>query len=266
MISLPLYKQGLRGVWKTLLIFAALLTMYFTVMITMFDPAMNNALDELAKMIPELMTIIGMTATSSTMIGFMSGYLYGFIMLLFPMIFSILTANQLVARHVDRGSMAYLLAAPVSRRTVVLTEMLVLITSVTALIAYATLVGVASAELMFPGELDIGLYLLLNVGALALHLFIGSICFLASASFSDAKVSMGLAAGIPAAEFVVQMLANAGKALEPAKYATFFTLYNPDGIISGDSGAMLGIAVLAAGALVLYTLSVVIFTRKDLPI
>ena len=49
MINWTLYKRGIRGSWKMLLIFAAVLTMYFTIIISMFDPALGSALNEFAK-------------------------------------------------------------------------------------------------------------------------------------------------------------------------------------------------------------------------
>lgn len=99
-----------------------------------------------------------------------------------------------------------------------------------------------------------------------LQLFIGSICFLCSCTFNDSKYAVGVGAGIPALEFIVQMMANAGKELENAKYATFFTLFDSDGIIAGESGAIWGMIVLFAGAIVLYSTAIVIFSKKDLHI
>lgn len=58
----------------------------------------------------------GMTNPSSTLIEFLSSYLYGFIYLVFPLIFKIIIANKLVVRYVDQGSMAYLLSTPMSRK------------------------------------------------------------------------------------------------------------------------------------------------------
>lgn len=149
MLNIPLYKRGIKENWKMLLVLAAVLTMYFTIIITMFDPTFGNALDELAKAMPELMAIVGMTPTGTSLIGFLSAYLYGFIMLVFPMIFSILCANRLVAQKVDRGSMSYLLAAPVKRSTVAFTQMKVLASGLLVLIVYAALVGIVSSEAFF---------------------------------------------------------------------------------------------------------------------
>lgn len=266
MFNVTLYKRGMQGSWKMLLIFAAVLTMYFTIIISMFDPALGSALNEFAKAMPELMAIVGMNPSSTTMIGFLSAYLYGFLMLIVPMIFSILCANRLIARQVDSGSMTYLLAAPVKRRSVAFTQMKVIASGIFALIFYATVLGIITCEISFPGELDIGKFILINLGALCLHLLIGGICFLCSCIFNDTKNSIGFGAGIPALAFVIQMMANAGAKLENAKYATFFTLFNPDGIAAGQTGAIFGMVALFAGALVLFASAIIIFEKKDLHI
>jgi len=266
MINWTLFKRGIQGSWKMLLIFAAVITMYFTVIISMFDPALGSALKEFEKAMPELMAIVGMNPSSAELVSFIEAYLYGFIMLVFPMLFCILSANKLIARHVDRGSMTYLLAAPVKRVTVVFTQIKVMITGIFALVFYATILGIINSEISFPGELDVGKFILLNIGVFCLHLFIGGICFLCSCVFNDSKYAVGVGAGIPALEFIIQMMANAGKELQNAKYATFFTLFDSDGIIAGESGAIWGMVILFAGAIILFTVAIAVFSKKDLHI
>ena len=66
--------------------------------------------------------------------------------------------------------------------------------------------------------------------------------------------------------YVLQMLANVGGAAEKAKYFTFFTLFDPSGIIAKDGGAVAGALVLLVGAVVLCALGIVGFSKKDLHI
>lgn len=266
MINWALYKRGLQGSWKILLIFAAVLTMYFTIIISMFDPALGSALDEFAKAMPELMAIVGMVPASGELVSFLSAYLYGFLMLVIPMIFSIIIANKLISRHVESGSMTYLVAAPVKRTTVSFTQVKVLLTGLFALVLYATVLGIVVCELSFPGELAIGKFLLLNAGLLCLQLFIGGICFFSSCLFNDSKNAVGVGAGIPLLGFVIQMMANAGKELENIKYATFFTLFNSDEIIAGEASAYWGMAILFVGAIALFSAAITVFSKKDLHI
>jgi len=265
-MNMPLYKMGVKSSWKMFVIFCAVLTMYFTIIITMFDPEMGNALAEFEKAMPELMAMVGMSGAGTTLAGFMASYLYGFIMLIFPMIFSIVVANRLLSHHIDHGSMAYLLAAPVGRIRIAFTQMKVLLSGILLMIAFATMVGLISSEVLFPGELDVVDYLILNLGALALQLFIGSICFLSSSIFNESKLSIAFGAGIPALSYILQMMANAGPDLEKIKYTTFFTLFNPKEIIAGETSAYIGMLILAVGAVILFGFAFVIFKKKDIPV
>ena len=266
MTSMALYKREMKGSIKLLIVFSAIITMYVTIIIQMYDPQMMKTLDNFVEVMPEVMSAVGMKANATNLLGFMVSYLYGFILLIFPMLFCILRGNALISKYVDKGSMVMLVAAPMKRRTIAFTQINVLVSGILLLIFYTTIVELICAISSFAGELDIKELFILNGGLLCLHLFIGGICFLSSCIFSDAKYSVAFGAGIPAFMYVLQMLANVGGNAEKAKYFTFFTLFRPDSIIVGESGAILGVFVLLAGAFILYVLGIMIFERKDLNI
>ncbi|MEF9919814.1 MAG: hypothetical protein RR741_01755, partial [Erysipelotrichaceae bacterium] len=98
-----LFIQGWKSNYKFLIAFCAILTMYFVVMITMYDPELENALNQFAQSMPEVMSMFGMVQANSTLIGFLSTYLYGMLMLVFPMIFTIMLAIRLISKQVDNG-------------------------------------------------------------------------------------------------------------------------------------------------------------------
>ena len=228
-----LFRRSARSLWKTWVVFAAVLSLYVSMITAMFDPKLNATLDEIVTAMPQLMNMVGMQAGSSSLGGFLINYLYGFLLLLLPLVFSILAANRLVARWVDTGSMAYLLASPNTRARVARTQALVLIAGGTLLTAYCTALAVGCAAAMFPGEL-------------CLHLALGGFCFFASCLFNESRLSVALGAGVPVLFFLIRMLANMGGRLEKLKYATVFTLFDPTGLFRGDSAAYAGAAVLLA--------------------
>ena len=121
-MSSALYRKEMKGSAKLLVIFAAVLSLYICMIISMYDPKMAQALEQFEQMMPNLMEAVGMTGDNTTLAGFMGSYLYGMILLVFPMVYSILRANGLVAKYVESGSMAVLLAAPVKRAAVVRRE------------------------------------------------------------------------------------------------------------------------------------------------
>lgn len=263
-MNLALYRRELKGSWKLLVILAAVLTMYITIIIGMYDPDMAGALKQFETLMPELMAAVGMTGATDTLAGFLSAYLYGMLLLMFPAVYSIIRANGLVAKYVDSGSMACLLAAPVKRTTVVRTQMMALISGVLLLLAWCTGLEYAAAAALFPGELDWPTLLRLNLGLAALQLFVAGVCFLSSCVFGDTRHSLAVGAGVPVLGYLIQMLANMGGKLEDLRYATFFSLYQPDELIAAAEGAWTGPLVLVCGAAVCFAAAAVVFKRRDL--
>lgn len=111
----------LKRSMKLLVVLGAVMTMYIVIIIDMYDSQMMKTLDSFSKMMPDLMNAVGMTSGTHTLIGFMVSYLYGFILLVFPMIFSIIRANSLIAKYTDNRAMALFLTGGHKRKSIVIT-------------------------------------------------------------------------------------------------------------------------------------------------
>lgn len=266
MISSVLFRRETKANWKLLIIFIAVLTMYGAMIVSMFDPKLGESLNAMAESMPQLFAAFGMNEAGATITQFISNYLYGFLLLLFPLVFIIILSNRLIARYVDSGSMAYLLATPNKRVKIALTQVVFLFVCVICLVLYVTILLIISSEAMFPGELDIPRFLMLNTGLLGLLTFLSGLCFCSSAVFNDTKKSNGVGAGLTIAFVLIQMLSNAGEKFESLKYATPLTLFNADGILSGESGATLSFLLLYAAGILFFILGVAVFSKKDLHI
>ena len=112
MINKTLFAREVRSSYKLLLIFLAVLTLYGSMIVAMFDPKLGDSLNLMAESMPEIFAAFGMLDVGATLTQFIVNYLYGFLLIAFPLVFIVLLSNRLVARYVDRGSMAYLLATP----------------------------------------------------------------------------------------------------------------------------------------------------------
>ena len=82
-----LFRRSARSLWKTWVVFAAVLSLYVSMITAMFDPKLNATLDEIVTAMPQLMNMVGMQAGSSSLGGFLINYLYGFLLLLLPLVF-----------------------------------------------------------------------------------------------------------------------------------------------------------------------------------
>jgi len=266
MFNLSLYKREMKISLKLFVIILSVLAIYIILIIGMYNPDMQKTLGEIVELMPELMTAFGMSAYASSLMEFLVSYLYGMLLIVLPLLFCILRSNALIAKYVEQGSMVYLVAAPVKRRTVALTQCLVLVSCITMICVCVSVVQIAAARFYFPAELDIPGLLEMNTGLMCLLLFCSGFCFLCSCLFSDTRHSTAFGAGIPVLMYLVQMLSNTGGKLEWLRYLTFFTLFNPNGILQGESAAVAGIIILFTGAVLLFSAGITVFCYKDLHI
>lgn len=266
MFSLPLFKRNMISSAKIALIFIAVLTMYTTVIIYMFDPELAKMLNQYQEAMPSVMSAVGMSGTAGNLIEFIGTYLYGFIMLVIPMIFEIILVNILVMKYIDSGSMACLLASPNSRKKIILTQLLSLCMSIIILISIITCIGLVSSQAMFTGELNISKYIQLNISTIILHLAIASIAFFAACFFNESKGYFAMGAGLPILFYVIKMLANMGGDLEKFKYLTLYTLLPSEKIVSGSSGVLSSNIIMLVIAILLFFVGANKFIKKDLPL
>lgn len=266
MFSKPLLKRNFKSMWKIALIFIAILAMYTTVIIFMFDPEMEKMLAEYQELMPGIMAAVGMTGATGSLIAFVNTYLYGFIMLIIPMVFEIILVYKFVMKYVDNGSMASLLATPNTRRKIILTQLVSCLLWIAIIIVITTIIGIASCNSMFPGELEVSSYIKLNISVFFLHFALSGIAFFAACLFNEAKNYFTFGAGVSIVFYLLKMLANMGGNLENLKYATIFTLFPGEKIVQG-SGSILGPnLILALIGMGLYFSGALIFMKKDLSI
>ncbi|MCB9071613.1 MAG: ABC transporter permease subunit [Prevotellaceae bacterium] len=265
-MNTTLFMREVRSSYKLWLIFIAILAMYISVIISMFDPKLGETLDLFAKAMPEMMSLFGMGETGATLIEFLSNYLYGMLMIVFPMVFIIMLANRLVAAHVDHGSMTYLLASPNTRRKVALTQVTVLLSMTFTLLLICVGIAIGVSQAMFPGALIIGDFLLLNLGLACLLFALCGYCFFISCISNETGRAVMFGAGIPTFFYLVQMLANMGGKLADLKYATIFTLFNPKAIIAGDVSAWWMCGVLVVIGAIFFSIGIARFEKRDLPL
>jgi len=230
----------------------------------MYDPDSLVLMQEFIQMLPEAMVrALNFDDFGTTLFTFMSGYLYGFLIYLFPMVITVIVNHRLVAAQVDKGSLAYVLASPLSRGQIIRTQIVFSLVTMGAFFLSYTSVAVLMAEIAFPGEMDLGKFILLNVHAYAVYIALGGIGFLSSTLADDKNISLSFGVGIPVFFLITQMLANADEQLEAFKYLSLFTLFDPNQVNTDVGGAWLSILLLVSIGLLLYGVSHEVFKRKN---
>ncbi|MBY0754178.1 ABC transporter permease [Clostridium sardiniense] len=263
MISLTLFKRDIKSNYKIILLFFAILTLYSVSVVYMYDPTTTSAFEEMAKSMPELMKAFGMASVGANLTEYIANYLYGLIILMFPIICIIILGNKLIASYVDRGSMAYLLATPNKRVKIALTQAVFMWLASAVLLIYASGLIIFSCNILHGGALDVKTFILMNVVLYFLHVAVSGICFFASCISNDTKLYFTIGAGVPVLFYLLQALANMGGKLENLKYFTLFTFFNTGDIIAGEK-IVTPILVLLSVAIVLYGAGIYIFSKRDL--
>lgn len=264
MISTTLWKRNMISVFRIFLIILAVLSMYTTVIFYMYNPKLADMLNDYQEALPGMMSAVGMTGIAGSLLEWAKIYLYGFLMILFPLIFTIIAVQKMVMGYIDQGSMANLLATGNTRGRIIRTQAFSLIVLLALLMAAISVIGIVSCEILFPGELEVKSYLLLNASMFMVQLAVAGIVFLAACILNEAKHFYAFGAGIPILFFLIQMLSNMGEKLENLKYVTIYTLFPAEQIVSGEGGYWLNNLALFVIAIVLFGYGMYHFTRRDL--
>ncbi len=262
-----IFLEELRRRYKALIAVLAVLLMYFMIIIGMFDPNAPNLSTLLSDLnLPDgMLAAFGFNGDSTDLNSFIASYLYGFIFIVFPLIYSVVTANSLVAGSIDRGYMSTLLSSPISRRKIISVKISYLKSSLFAIILFSSIAGFIACELLHPGLLDVKKYLYINISVLILHIAISGILFFFSSIMSESGKSLLFGGGTVIVFYLIDMIASADPMFEHFKYATPFTLFDASAIVAGENVIPQMIA-LAAIATVSYLGAMIVFVKRDISI
>ena len=216
---------------------------------------------------------------------------------LLPMVFVMITSNNLIAAQVNSGSMAYILSTPTSRKTVVRTQYVFMVVALFAMyfvITSSALISEAIGQAIrlannpnATRNIPLRTILYCSASFLAMFALMG-ICFGASAFFNKSKYSIAVGGGASIICFLFCVLGLFGnkafvslgvgvQAMNTFNYMTLFTLIDTDSM-SAFSKAVSGldetisytwiwewVILFVIGALTAY-IGGRRFIRKDLPL
>ncbi|MGN1222803.1 MAG: ABC transporter permease subunit [Christensenellales bacterium] len=198
--------------------------------------------------------------------------------LLLPIIFVIMCSNNLIASQVDSGSMAYILSTPTKRKTVTLTQIVYLVSSIFVMCCLTALTSVVCLALVKSTEITLtySQILLFNLGSFITLFAISGICFLSSCWFNRSKQAMSVGGGLSMFFLVATILGLFGSKVMPSairieamnyfNYVSIITLFDTMSIIDGTYTFIWKLAILLVIGIITYAIGVVKFNKKDLPL
>ncbi|MGN0960953.1 MAG: ABC transporter permease subunit [Christensenellales bacterium] len=198
--------------------------------------------------------------------------------LLLPIIFVIMCSNNLISSQVDSGSMAYVLSTPTKRKTVTLTQIVYLVSSIFVMCCLTTITSVVCLALVQSSEITItySQILLFNLGSFITLFAISGICFLSSCWFNRSKQAMSVGGGLSMFFLVATILGLFGSKVMPSairieamnyfNYVSIITLFDTMSIINGTLTFLWKWAILLVIGIATYAVGVIKFNKKDLPL
>jgi ABC-2 type transport system permease protein len=230
--------------------------------------AKNQAVTDIVQSIPSgVKTVFGVPESSlaNTFEAFISAQFFARIWVVFMAIYGIQTANALVAKMVDNGSLAFLLSTPVSRSEFLSTQTDVLI-SINAILVAATLVGLYFGTFCSGIKIKHGRYLHLVILGFPFFTLIGIYSLFFSVWFADEERTLTFAAGLTLAFYCLDVVGGLSAKFSWLKSLSLFQWFQPQKVLEGTTNSTRHIVGLNAASAILWFFTKKVFDNKDLAI
>ncbi|MQR96913.1 ABC transporter permease [Fictibacillus phosphorivorans] len=268
-MSLPLYLAMMKSHGKLLGGFIYGAAAYIILIIWIYPSIADmQGFNDMIGALPESMRkLIGMENGINSLSDYIAGEFYGMLFLIILMVYVILTSTRVMARLVDQGSMAYLLATPHSRVKVAITQAAVLLTGLALIVGFTTFSGIAASEWLIEDyQLDVASFITLNILTFLTFSSIAGYCFLISSLSNDEKKALGISAGITLLFYMLNMAGKLSEKTEWMLNLTIFKWYDPIKMINNETDAFWIGCSLGVSTFLLFLISVIVFKKRNLPL
>ena len=244
-----------------------LFMMYSSIAAWMFDPDSAAAINDFLGVLPEaFIRALGFEGLGTDLTTYLANYLYGFIYIMFPMIYILLVVSRLIGKLIDEGSMVYLVASPMKRSTIAITQIGFFVISLFVIFAVNFTVIYGIAEFRFPGLLDVIGFFRLNVITYMVMILLSSIVFFLTVLPIDYAKAMTLSVGLSVYSFAANALYRLSDALSFVQYTTIFRLVDIDRSLQDPTWTLWTFVGLFVVSAVIFTSTVVLFEKRPLHI
>lgn len=264
-----LFLTMLKNNQKSIIQFAVGIVFYMWLVIWIYPSlAKSNGINDMLKGLPDnLLSMFSLEHGIQKLTDYLAAEFYGLLFLIIMSIYCVVTATQLIARLVDRGSMAYLLATPTSRVKVAITQAAILLFGQIVIVFFTTAGGLLGTHWISSDvTLDFGTFVKMNFVGFLLFFVVSAYSFLFSCLFNDEKRALSLSAGITIIFFALHLLGKMSSDVDWLLNFTLFSAFDPQKISNGNADLLAPIVGLSAAGVILYVIAIIVFRKKDLPI
>lgn len=256
------YRKQVVMISTGIVLYEGLLTWVYPVIAT------NQGVAEIAESIPSAVkSVFGVpeNGRTDTFEAFIAGQFFARIWVMLMALYGIQTANTLLAKMADDGSLAFLLSTPVSRSEILSTQTGVLL-STNALLVAATIGGLYFGTFCAGIEIRHGRYIDLGLLGLSFFSLIEIYSLFFSAWFAEEERALSYAAGLTLAFYGLDVAGGLSANLSWLKNLSLFQWFQPQKVLEGTTDPLWPIIGLNVGSAILWFLTKMVFERKDLAI
>jgi ABC-2 type transport system permease protein len=268
-MSVPLLKLNLKSNWVILVLFTVLMAGYLVLILSMYDEEIVKTLEAMVEMYPPgMLAAVGMDRLPANLTDFAASYYYDFLVQLLLLVHVILLPIRLVVKHVDNGSMSYLLSTPNSRVKIVATQAVYLAMHLGIMMIAVTAIAVAFSQSLSPGALDIPRFLSLNLATCLTALAMAAIVFFFSCIWNSTIDAAATGSAVLVLFFIFSTIGRFGH--HEGIFGIFssisiFRFLQARAIINGEINMWINDLVLVLIIFGFIGTGIVGFKRKDLP-
>lgn len=231
----------------------------------LFYPAISegDSLEQLAETLPpQLQSFIGDSITFKTVGGYLDTQVFGLRMPMITVVMAILLGLYLSAGDEERGTMATLLAQPVSRTRVMFEKFVAL--KLNLLVVHAgLLIGLQLAVWSIHESYPFVRLLELTFACYVISLLFGTIAFSIGLMTGRKGISAAIASTIALGSYVVTSMAPAASGLQTVqKFTPFYYYVEPKTGLHGIDWAAIGVQIIIM--LVFLAIAWAVYRHRDI--
>jgi ABC-2 type transport system permease protein len=194
--------------------------------------------------------------------GYFSTELFSLMVPLLLLVFGISFGANAIAGDEEKGTLGFLLANPVKRRTVV-TEKFGVMTVSMVLLGFFFWAGLAITTRAMNIDISVLRLAEATLGAVLLALVFGAVAFFAGSVRGNKGIAMGVGSGLAVLTYLLHTLGGLVNGLKNFRFLSpFYHYMEPDTLANGLS--MGHILVLAGLVIVFFVISIPAFERRDI--
>ncbi|QEE18077.1 ABC transporter permease subunit [Promethearchaeum syntrophicum] len=262
-------KFELKRHYKSILIFSGLVGGFILIMSSIFEPTLFSEYNDIMSSVPpEFLDLIGGIVDLSIFEGFFNMYIFEFAWMWYGL-YIILMVSQDIPGEMENKTIDLVLSKPIKRWEFVFGKQLQHIITIFSAILFSalfTIIAIFVNPNVNANEVHIGGFILSFVCLAILLLAIESTVLLISTTLGRKKATIVGFAIVMGLWFISAY--SGSIPIENIEYMSFFTFFDTrtilvDGVFTGALGNIL---ILFAYSVVLSTIAVVYFTKRDIPV